>query len=360
MKKRIFTGLTTIFMVLGLTSCSQDNAGDNPDKKKESIVPVEIISVERKNVSENAEYTGIVEAKYSVDLVAEVSGKIVSVNKKLGAMVSNRDVIASIDDRIPSANYKQAEAQVITAENNLKIAQRNFNSDKDLFKNGDISKLALDNAELAVRTAEASLLQAKALLSVAKKSYDDTKIISPVSGYIAREYVDLGTMVNQGSQVYRIVDLSTLKVKIGVPQSVIGRLKRGASSIVTISSLNNMKLNGQVDFISPQADERTGTFQAEITIRNNGEIKAGVTASVNLLIKGDNQEISVPDYAVVTRDNKPFVYKVEGDRAKLTPVTLNGTYGQVVVINSGIKEGDKIVVTGLKNLGLNTKINIEK
>jgi len=359
MKSYLATAIAAVIISLIFSGCTEDKANNEEKSSKEVVFPVEVMTVSKTKVTENAEFTGVIEARYSIDLIAEVSGKIEKVNKKLGSFVSKTDVIANIDDRIPEANFRQSEAQVFTAENNLRITQKNYNSDKELHKNGDISKLALDNSELVFKSAEATLLQAKAQLSIAKKTYDDTKIISPVAGYISREYVDLGTMVNIGSPVYRVVDLSVLKINIGVPQAMISRLKLGTKAKISIMSLNNAEISGHINFISPQADENAGTFVVEIGFPNNGQVKAGMTASVNLLIKSDEEEIAIPEYAIVKKDNIPYVYKIKGNRAMLTEVKLNGTYGQLIAVKDGLSQGDIVVVTGMQNLGVNTQIVIE-
>ena len=93
-----------------------------------------------------------------------------------------RDTLAFIDDRIPLSQYRQARAQVLSAENGLKIARLNFESDGELLASGDISRLAYDNSELAVKAAEATRLSALAQLSAVEKQYLDTRITSPMAG----------------------------------------------------------------------------------------------------------------------------------------------------------------------------------
>lgn len=361
MLRKISMIVMVLLAVLLIVSCNENNNASG-SVQKEIIVPVETKLISKQNVEETIGYTGVIESQNAVDLIAEVSGKIIKVNKKLGDYIACGDVIAVIDDRIPAANLKQAEAHCLAAENNLNIAKKNYKSDQELFENGDISKLAFDNSELNVKSAEANLLAAKAQFSLMKKNYDDTRITSPVPGNIARENVTLGTMVNIGTPVHRVVDLSNLKVKIGIPQNIIPRVRKGAAAEVTVSSINNAKCRGSISFISPQADENSGTFLVEVNLKNPGNmnIRAGMTADVNLFIQSPGNEVVVPLSSIVQRDNKPFVYKVEGNKAKLTQVVLGDNIGHSVIVKEGLKEQDKIVITGMKNLGVDTKIKIEK
>ena len=125
-------------------------------------------------MEQNFPMTALFKPLHQVDVLAEVSGEIKEIIKNLGDMVTSRDTLAFIDDLIPYNQYRQANAQVLSAENNLKIARLNLKSDKELFENGDISNLAYENSALAVLTAEANHLSALASLSLVEKSYRDT------------------------------------------------------------------------------------------------------------------------------------------------------------------------------------------
>ena len=281
--------------------------------------------------------------------------------KKIGSRISTKDTLAVIDDRIPLANFLQAKSQVLSAENNLHIAQLNLESDKELFDNGDISKLAFQNSELAVKSAEANLLSAKANLSLLEKGYFDTRITSPINGIISRKYINVGTMVNPGMPLYSVVDLSKLKIEAGISQNLIDKVRVGSKAELTISGLNNSTYHAVVKHISPQADEATGVFKIEIHLDNTPDLKilAGMTANINLFLTSLNESIFVPDHSIVTRGDEEYVYKIEEGVAKLTAIKSNGTFGANVLIEEGVSEGEQIVVVGMKNLGIDTKVQVE-
>lgn len=356
--------LILIFLT-GCESGSAETPSETPpevSKANALVIPVETMVVSKKNVAQVVSYTGKIEAKNSVDIIAEVSGKVEKINKRLGDKVRSGEPLAIIDYRIPEANYRQAQAQVLSAENNLNIVTTNLNSDQVLFSNGDISKLALDNSKLAVKTAQANLMSTKAQLKINKKAFDDTKLSSPISGFISKKNIELGTMVNIGSPVYRVVDLSEMKIKLGVPQDIVGKITKQTAAKIFISSLRNKSVNGSVKYISPQADEQTGTFEVEIYAANTSDftIKAGMTVKVDLALSAKENKLVVPDYAVVAKDNATYVYIMNGERAKLTKVTQGESFGSNIEIIEGLNEGDEIVVVGIKNLGVDTKVKVEK
>ncbi len=352
--------LLGIVMICLLLFGCQPPAAEEKDKT-EREVPVEIMEIKSKKVEQNLPLTGILHPINSVDLIAEVSGEIEKIKKELGESVSTTDTLAYIDDIIPLSQYKQAQSQYMSAINNLEIARKNLASDKTLFQNKDISQIALDNSVLAVKSAEAQKLSAAAALEIAKKSYYDTRITSPIKGIIARKHFDIGAMINIGSPLYRVVDISKLKLEVFVPQAYVNRVHKGSAATIKVAALSNMVFNGKVVRISPQADEISGGYLVEIEVTNTPSslLKGGMTADISLLMESLEDQIVVPDYSLVSRNGERFVYVVNKDRAKLTRVIVKEILGTNAVLMSGIKAGDKIVTVGMKNLGINTKIKVE-
>ena len=275
--------------------------------------------------------------------------------------ITTKNILAIIDDKIPYSNYEQAKAQVLSAENNLNIAKLNKKSDEELYKNGDISKLAYDQSVLTVKTADANHLSARANLSLMQKTYNDTRIKSPISGLVSRKHIELGTMINSNMLVYRVVDLSTLKIEVGLPQALISRVRLNNVAKIKVSALSSQIFEGYVEYISPQADENTGTFAVEIHVKNTKDliIRAGMTAKIDLILTELDEQLVIPDYALVTKNGNNFIYKVESDTAKLKEIDIAETIGSSVVVANGLNDGDSIVVVGMKNLGTKTKIFIE-
>lgn len=344
------------------TSLTQEMQTENTvNNKKSKAVPVEAYKVKIGKIEEKLPFTAILKPSHSVDIISESTGKIIKINKDLGSKVGRNEILAEVDGIIAKSNFEQAKAQVLTAENNLKIAELNLTSDKQLFENGDISKLEYDNSELAVKSAEANHLAALANQKFMQKQYQDTRIISPINGVVARKYVELGSMVNPSMPVYRVVDLSELKLEIGVPQSFISNIEVGDEAEVIISAIQNNSVSGIVKFISPQADENTGAFLTEVHVKNSSDqsIRAGMTAKVNLILKTKQKQLILPNYAIITKNDEHNVYKIEKDMAKLVPVSTGELYGSKYTIEDGIQDGDTVVVVGMKNLGLETKVIIE-
>jgi membrane fusion protein, multidrug efflux system len=365
--------LLSIFIVITIYACSQNETEtDKAVSKKNSLenlnfdenskaIPVEAYVVTKSKFEEKLPFSGVLKPSHSVDIVSEASGKIIKIKKELGDAVKKNDILAIIDDVVAKSNFEQAKAQVLTSKNNLKIAELNFKSDTQLFENGDISQLEYNNSELAVKSAEANHLASVANQNFMEKQFTDTRIVSPINGVIARKFIELGAMVTPATPVYRVVDLNILKLEIGVPQSYISNIEVGDEAEITMTALKNKTISGLIKYISPQADEQTGAFMTEIHVKNTTEqlIKAGMTARVNLILKSKDQELIIPNYALITKNDNHFLYKIDKNIASLIPVSKGESYGSNLVIDKGLAEGDTIVVVGMKNLGIETKVWIE-
>ena len=335
--------------------------GSGQIRRDERVVPVEAQIVRTQTVSEAVPLIGVLQPLHVVDIVAEVQGKVTRIAREMGDPVMRGDTLAVIDDRIPLSQYRQAQAQVLSAEANLEIARTNLESDRELARNGDISRLALDNAKLAVKAAEAERLGALAQLSATEKHYADTRVTSPIAGQVARRYVDVGAMAMPGTPLYRVVDLSVLRAEAGVPQAQVSRVRVGSRARVVLTGLAGRTFEGEVRHIGPQADAASGAFPVEVHVANTpgNLLRAGMTVRAEILLTDQQQRLAVPEYAVMTRNGDHHAYRITGGTARLTPVTVAEVLGDQAVIEQGLAEGDTIVVVGMKNLGVATPVSIE-
>jgi membrane fusion protein (multidrug efflux system) len=161
--------------------------------------------------------------------------------------------------------------------------------------------------------------------------------------------------------IYRVVDLSSLKIDIGVPQELITQIQTGKKANIEISAMGNEIFNGYVRYISPQADENTGAFVVEIHVKNTGDnrIRAGMTARVNLILSRNLDEIVVPDNSIISMNDSNFVYIISGKKATLRHVIIGDSFDNLIAIEKGVSIGDTIVTVGIKNLKDKSPVIIE-
>lgn len=348
-----------LLVIITLVGCEEKNNSIKNKTNLTTAVPVEVMKIKQDIIQQKIELSGILQPVNTVNIIAEVSGNIISKYKYLGDYVAPKQTMAIVDDVIIKSKYDQAKAQLITARSNLNIAKQTFLSDSILYNNNDISEFEFAKSKANYNSAKAQYLSATAALNANKKSFNDTRIKSPLKGVVSRDNIDLGTMVVAGNILYRVVDISKLKLEVYIPQEYINLVKVGDSAKIYVSSLNE-KFSGIIKRLSPQADKNTGGFLVEIEVPNKKEkIKAGMTAKTEILISKANNLLAVPEYTVTTKQGKNYIYKIKNGYAQLTEVNVSENFGDKVIIKSGIEINDTIVTVGIKNLGTKTKVLIE-
>ncbi len=358
----VFTMLALCTLLISCGPQEAPDAGGSAEPGVDTVraVPVSARVVRQEQVEEAVEVTGVIAPRRAVDVVSETGGRLTRVTAAVGARVSAGDTLAVIDDRVAASRLEHAKAQVLSARNKLKIARLNFESDRQLLDSGDISRLAFETSRFTVKSAEAELKSNQAELSRARKGFEDTRLTSPFDGWVSRKHVELGAMISVGKAAFRVVDLTTTKITLGIAQAAIGRVTPGGAVRVTVDALGGRTYDGHVRHVSPQAEAATGAFPVEVHLANTPgmTIRAGMTARCRVILGDSGLQFVVPGNAVVARDGREYVYRIRDGVARLTEVKTRQTFGAHVAVETGIEQGDSIVVDGMNRLGAATNVTI--
>ena len=247
----------------------------------------------------------------------------------------------------------QAQSGVESAKAAMESASTQIESAKAALKT---ARIGIDSANISVETAQIALKSAQT-------SLNDTVVHAPISGYIARRSANKGQMVAQGVEIFAIKSTSTIDAKINVTESIITYVSIGTKAIVSVKAAGVSNIEGSVTSVSPVKDSSTGLYTVCIAIENeNGLLKDGMFASITLTIEDSVDALIIPAESVLEdSDGVKYVYVTNGDTAErrdIDPGIVTDEYTEVL---RGIKEGDKIVVSGKEYLSeKNNKIKIIK
>lgn len=276
---------------------------------------------------------------------AENSGRVVRVLVDEGSVVRKGQVLAVIKGDQLSVELTNAQAAYNTAVADM---QRYENA----FTTGGVTKQQVDQAKLNVANAKARLDQARI-------SFGDATIKSSINGIVNKRYIEPGSVVSPGTNLFDLVDVSTLKLKVTVTEQQVATLKLGTMVKVKASVFPDKEYTGKVTFIAPKADESLN-FPVEIQITNNpdNQIKAGMYGSAIFSAGGAKQQpiMAISRKAFVGGVGNNQVFVVKDSTAQLTKVVSGRIMGEEVEVLSGLKEGDIVVVSGQINLQNGTKV----
>lgn len=309
---------------------------------------VSVENVAKKNLTSQLSLTGTINANNDVNIMSETSGKVVAVYAKVGDYKQAGSVLLQADDELKKAAFISAEANWLKAKNDYERFQK-------LFQEKSVSDTQLEQVKVGAAMAEANYI-------VAKRQLEDTKVKTPISGYITNRPVDVGTMLQGAPQptfVANIVDISRVKVKLNVSESDAVVLKTGDQVKVTADVYPGAVFNGRIESISNKADE-AHTYATEISIANQSshQLKAGMFVRAEFTSISDRDVIVVPRAALVGSVKNPQVFVVENGVAKLRNLTIGTESGIDVQVIGGLTVGEVLIVNGQNNLVDNTKVAI--
>ena len=332
--------LLSVILVSSCTSKKEQNT------KAPTRVTTEIVSTAL-NASGQT-YVGIIEECEATAVSFTSMGVVKRMLVNEGQAVAKGQLIAEMDDTQARNLLNGAEAQMNQANDALERY-------KMLHDNGSLP-------EVQWVEIQSKVAQAKSQLEVAKKNLADCRLVAPVSGIVGKRLVNAGETAMPSQAVVNILDISTVKVKVAVPEAEISGIGANTSSIIKVEAVNGSFKGARIEK-GVQADALTHTYDIRIHVAN-GERKLlpGMVASVSLSPvpspKGEGSSRFVPVTAVQRKaDGSLFVWMVANDStAHRATVHTGETMGNRIVITDGITEGGRIVTEGYQKLSENTKV----
>lgn len=330
-----------VVLAVAVGACGGDATANGSDEEADTfarVVNVETTAVQSERFVELIRLTGTVEANRDVQVSAEETGVVREILVEKGNAVRAGQPILRIDDRVLRAQVEQARARADLARETWQRRQRLFEVD------GVGSELAYLEAKYAAEEARANL-------QTLEERLDRTVVRAPLEGILDRRMVEVGTMVNAGTPVARIVSLDPVKITAGVPERFAADVAPGAEAEVRLDALDGRVFEARVSYVGATVDPGNRTFPVELGLPNPGHvIKPEMVASISLVRRVRNDAMVVPQEAIVRVEDGFVVFVVDDEEgeevAVATPVTTGPSSGNRVVIEEGLQAGDRVIVVG--------------
>lgn len=372
-KKSFFlTAFAAIAGTVALVGCGGDDASkDAAAAAKTPVeVPVPIETVAFQNFEIKQELPGRVDAVRLADVSARVTGILLERKFEEGAKVEKDQVLFQIDPEPLIASRDAAAAQVAVAKASLEGAEITFNRYAGLVKTGGVSRQNYDDAEIAVKTAKASLLAAEAALKTAEINLGYASVTAPISGIIGAALVTEGALVSGTSLTKMAVIQQMDPINFDFTRSATALLElRSAIAAGTVEKIdeNTVAVHliledgstyphvGKLKFSEVTVDKSTGMYKLRAEFPNPDNILLpGMFARATIVEGVNKQAILVPQKAVsLGTGGKATIFTVgEGDLVMPRSIKIGQMTGDFWTIESGLKPGDRIVADGLIAVGL--------
>ena len=316
------------------------------------VRPVRMFEVGSDTVSRVLEYPGRISAEYEANVSFEVAGRIIDLPVSEGKWVTKAALLAALD---PS-NF-EATLQADIAQRNA--AEADFERFRDLLAKDAVSRRDFESRQRNFEVAEANI-------RISQKALDDTRLLAPFSGRVARTLVDRFQNVQAKEAVIVLQDDSTLEIKVSVPEADLVRremaeayaeMDKRYSPRVVVSSIPGREFPARLTELATTADPTTRTFEATFAFEAPDDLTvlSGMTASIRI----SAEELMVTDgypipavAAPIGNTGDAYVWKVDPSSMVVsrTPVVLGDMTGSSVFVASGLAAGDLIATSGVHHL----------
>ncbi len=321
-----------------------------------------------------------------VTLSVEQPGKLQFLPAEVGETVFERSPLARVRSLGLWSRKNQAAAQVQEIQTALGQAESDYKKVKELYDRGAVTNRELETADLLFKTRRTQLSAAKAGVSQLDETLYGTGMYAPFTGEISAKYQEVGNYVNMGTPLYKLVDLSTIRVIVGVSELDLKHVSQHDKVWITPLAYPERGIEGVVHSISPAQDPQLGAFPVELRFPNvlktplpavkeagNGaapvQRKWWILSGMTLRVRISKQPVTglfVPAEALVERQGKIWVFTVPATaddktagEAMMQEVTLGRTYEGWYELTGGLAPGARVVIAGNTKLRDKAKVRAQ-
>ncbi len=361
---RLTLGVASLLAIAVIAGC-RGNAGENHAPPPPSVSAAKVLV---KPISQWDEFSGRIEAVESVDLRPRVSGYIERVNYREGQEVKKGDVLFTIDSRSYRAELARAQAELARARTEAALGRSESARAKKLADLQALSTEEYEQRRAAADQSQANVAAAQAAVDTARLNLEWTQVRAPIDGRAGRALVTAGNLVSAGdaaSVLTTLVSLDKVHVHFDADEQSFLRYARMARDgdrpserdgkvpvQVGLVDESGFPHEGIVDFLDNQIDRGTGTIRARALLDNADRVfTPGLYARVRLLGSGRFDALLIDDKAVLTDQDRKYVYVVDDKGlAQRRDVELGRIAGGLRIVEKGLGPKDRVIVSGVQKV----------
>jgi membrane fusion protein (multidrug efflux system) len=334
------------------------NAPADASKPAVTVAPATL-----RDITPSASYVGRVQAVNTVNLIARVTGFLEKQDFKEGQFVKTGDLLFLIEQDPYQAAVAQAEANLAKAQATQTNAELQLRRAQELVRSNTVAQATVDQDVATERSAAADVMAAKAALQQAQINLGYTEIKAPIDGRIGMVLINVGNFVSPTSgTLATIVSQNPMYVLFPVPTQQVIRYKQqltehpeDAGHLVVhikLATGQDYPESGNVDFLDIQANQSTDTVIVRAQFPNpKNLLVSGQIADVTVEAGTPTKALTIPEAALQLDQSGPYVLVVgTDDKVAQQRVKLGAVQGADIVVQQGLKEGDRVIVEGIQKV----------
>ncbi len=322
-----------LFVIMGEEKKRLDQEKSATAAPEQPPINVVVLPLSPVPIRNRINLPGEIEPWLDLDLLAKINGTVTEVLLEAGEHVEKGMLLARIEDD----DYRIALAMAEAAH---KLAKSEYQRDLSISQKGIISSAELEAKKTRLETTKSEMDNGKLQLS-------RCEIRSPISGVINKMFAKTGLLLSVADPVAEILQINKVKAVVGIPESDVARVSELSEIDLTIKALNNMKVKGTKHFLASSPESTARLYRLELTVDNpNKNILPGMFIRADIVKERIPDAMVVPLYSVISQNDLHFVYVEKDGIARKKEVTLGFLEGWKVLIQSGLRPGDRVLIEG--------------
>ncbi len=301
--------------------------------------PVGVVAspVRLATVLERAESVGTVRARDAVTITAKVAGIVQQIRFTEGQRVREGEQLLDLDAAALRAELDQARAMFDDARSQLLRARQ-------LQPGQSIAAQRLETLEAAARQAEGRVRAAQARM-------EEMRVTAPFAGRVGLRQVSIGALVQPGTAVTTLDDISSVRIEFSVPEVYLARLRVGGAVTARAAAFGERRFEGRIAVVDTRIDTTTRTVRVISEFDNPDEaLKPGLFMTVVVELERRDNAMLIAEEALDPIGERNYVYAIRDNRARRVEVRLGQRLPGEVEIVSGLRPDDRVVVRGVQFL----------
>ena len=340
-------------LLLGLCACEPEEPEQAP-----VIRPVRSMTVRSLTAERVRKFSGSVRAGLESRLSFRVAGTVQQLPVAVGQRVEKGQTIAKLDSKDYQLRVQEAEAALTQTRAQERNASANYERVRALYENRNASRNDLDAARAAFESTRASVDSVEKRLELAKRQLTYTTLRAPVDGAISSVKVEVNENVGAGQVIAVVASGSRPEVEVGIPESLIVKVREGDRAVVTLEALPGRELEATVTEVGVSSTGTATTFPVTVKLDDQTrEIRPGMAAEVAIRFESDETgaRIVVPPVSVGEDRTGRFVFVLDEASegiwtARRRPVTVGELSSAGIEIIDGLEVGARIVTAGVSRI----------
>ncbi len=339
---------------IGATVACSGRGAQNPQAGGPGGMPVKVIEAKAVPVNDASEYVATLKSRDSAVIMPQVEGQVTHIFVHSGERVEAGGALMEIDPLKQQATVKSQESARAAQQATLNLAKQQYQRAQGLFGAGVVSKQDLDQAKSAMDAAQAQMDSLDAQVREQEVQLHYYKVVAPRAGIVGDVPVRVGDRVTTTSILTTVDQPGSLEAYVYVPIERSSQLKMNLP-VQVLDSAGKVLSDTRISFISPQVDTTTQTVLVKARIANGNDALRQSQFIRARVVWGTHQNPQVPILSVTRLAGQYFAFVAEPQNggsyvAKQKPLTIGETVGNDFEVRSGIKPGDKVIVSGTQFL----------